>query len=175
MKNLIIMTLTASLMACAAPVSKSVVSSEILQNHRVVKESDFAKLAGKNWTGSLSYLDYSSGKMSSIPVGLNFDMPKGRKLKYAVIYPGETQYNATETIKISKDGLRINGHAVLSKSVETDGSLLITTKHQGKDNGKSAAIKTGYVIADNVFKITKDVKLAGSENYFRRNEYLFER
>ena len=175
MKHYITIAIAASMMACAAPASNVATASEISQSDISVTEQDFGRLAGTNWTGTLSYLDYSSKKMSAIPVGLDFKSPKGRTLKYVITFPNEPQYNSKEKMKLSRDGKQLDGHMVVSKSTESDGSLNIITQHKGKDDGQTAMIKMRYNINDNAFTITKDVKPMTAQAYFLRSEYKFTR
>ena len=62
----------------------------------VASPEDFRVLSGNGWKGHLTYLDYSSGSRSQIPVEIQVDEPNGRSLSYSIKYPGETQYNSSE-------------------------------------------------------------------------------
>ncbi|MDB2439753.1 hypothetical protein N9W89_13655 [Hellea sp.] len=175
MKHYLIIAISASMMLCVVPATTAATASEITKSDIRVTKQDFETLFETNWTGTLSYLDYSSKKMSSIPIGLNFKAPKGRTLKYVVTFPNEPKYNSKEKIKLSRDGKKLDGHKVISKSIETDGSLTIITQHKGKDDGQSAMIKMRYNINNNAFTITKDVKPKTADAYFLRNEYKLTR
>lgn len=175
MKHFITIAIAASMMACAAPTTNVATAADISQSDITVTEQDFARLAGTNWTGTLSYLDYSSKKMSSIPVGLDFKSPKGRTLKYMITFPNEPQYNSKEKIKLSRDGRRLDGNTVISKSTASDGSLTIVTQHEDKDDGEPAMIKMRYTINDDAFTIIKDVKPLTADAYFLRSKYKFTR
>ena len=106
-----------------------------------VTSTDFISLAGDGWSGSLRYLDYSSNTEKRIPVEIRFDNPGTRKLDYRIKYPGETQYNTKERLKWSRDGRRLNGRTIVSRDRQADGTLVLITQYEGKDDNRSAEIR----------------------------------
>lgn len=137
--------------------------------------SDLAVLTGAEWTGDLSYLDYSNGTREAIAVSLSFDQVVENSIPFAIKYPGETQYNSRETYVWTADGTRLNDAAILSRSELSEGQVEIVTENQGMDDNRPALIRTTYVISDSQFIVRKDVKFADKDAFLNRNQYTLTR
>ena len=128
------------------------------------------------WTGTLTYMDYSSNKPFSMPA--NVTVKQGKKDTQILLfneYPNEPQANSKGKVTISKDGTTINGNPLVSKENLEDGSTQFTTKSTGKDNNEKALIRNIYVIGDNHFIIRKEVKYEDSVEWLQRNEFQYVR
>ena len=136
---------------------------------------DFRMLEGKGWDGSLSYLNYGSDERSTIPVKLEITILDDQTMQYAIQYPGEEQYNAKESLKISNDGTLIDGYIITARALEPDGTLVLTAQGRGRDDGRTADIQMVYFISENAFRIRKNVRFHQDETFFNRNEYNFSR
>ncbi len=160
-------------MLAGATLSLSLLAGEPEPQSQVaqVSTADFTTLAGDGWSGSLIYLDYSSNTEQSIPVEIRFDHPGARKVVYHIKYPGESQYNATEKLKWSRDGRELNGETLVSRSLDADGSTVLVTEHDGKDDNRLARIRMTYSINDSALTISKDVRFDDEAEFFRRNAY----
>ena len=145
------------------------------QTGPVASSEDFRVVAGSGWKGHLSYLDYSSEALSKIPVEIQVDEPSGRTLVYAIRYPGETQYNSREKIKLSRDGRKLNGGLIIARKRKDNGDLTLVTTNQGKDDNRRADIRMTYTIGSTAFSISKEVRLEGESDYFLRNQYSLGR
>ncbi len=141
----------------------------------VASAEDFRAAAGSGWKGQLSYLDYSSGSMTSIPVEIEISEPKGRTLTYAIKYPGEAQHNTTEKIKFSRDGRKLDGELVIAREQNEVGNIILVTSHRGEDDNRPADIRMTYEVGSSAFFITKEVRLEGKSDYFLRNQYSLTR
>ena len=76
---------------------------------------DFQKISG-NWKGSLTYLDYSSGKPYTMSADIDIKrINKTNKFTFSNIYPNETSANSIDTIIISTDGKYIDKELVKSR------------------------------------------------------------
>ena len=128
-------------------------------------------MAGDGWSGSLLYLDYSSSTEQRIPVEIRFDKPGSRKVLYRIKYPGEAQYNAIEKLKWSRDGRKLNGENIVSRSREADGTLILVTQYDGSDDNRPAEIRMTYSLNKSALEISKDVRFEDEEDFFRRNAY----
>ena len=93
-----------------------------------VTAKDFKTAFGK-WKGSLTYLDYSSGKPYTMPANITVSKNKDNKqqLILAFEYPDEPKANGKDTLVISDDGLQIDGAVIVSKTKDSDGSLVLIT------------------------------------------------
>ena len=134
------------------------------------------KLIMGTWTGSLTYVDYSSNEPYTMPANLQVGPGKTEdELVLFYSYPNEPKANSKGKIKLSKDGRKLNKESVVSKETLADGSVQITTEYRGKDNNKEALIRGIYVLGKSVCVIRKEVKYDDSQTWLKRNEYSFSR
>jgi hypothetical protein len=172
MKNLVLIALVMLQTGCAGVTSDQANSTP---TGPVASPEDFRVLSGNGWKGHLTYLDYSSGSRSQIPVEIQVDEPNGRSLSYSIKYPGETQYNSSEKIKLSRDGRKLNGDLISTRKRNSSGDLVLVTTYQGKDDNRSADIRVTYEVGRTTFAIAKEVRFEGDTDYFLRNQYLLAR
>jgi len=132
-------------------------------------------LLGK-WTGSLTYTNYSDGTPFSMPAELEVQKGKNEyQLTLFTSYPNEPSANSKGTIKISKDGSKVNKESITAIKKFDNNDLQITTEYQGKDNRKNALIKDTYIFGKSTLIIRKEVKFEGSSTWLKRNEYRYGR
>lgn len=141
-----------------------------------IEPKDLAKLEGAPWTGTLTYLDYSSGKPTAIKcdVTITRDAKDSHVWTFDYRYPDEPKANSKDSVVLSADGRTFDGEAVLEFSRKGKTSRLVTTK-QGKDNDKPATFRFTYLFDDKNFSVRKEVKVDGSADYFERNRYAWSR
>jgi len=173
MKNSLAHFLIVLVVLLTGQISAQQETSEI--SSTLVKPGDLQVLIG-DWTGSLTYMDYSSNKPYTMPSNL---LVKQGSNEYQIIlqfsYPNEPKANSKEKISIAKDGKQLNKNMVKSRQEMSVGLVKITTENQGKDNNKKALIRNTYLLGTNQFIISKEVKFENSEEWLKRNEYSFER
>lgn len=129
-----------------------------------------------NWEGTLTYLDYSSGKPYSMPINLKAEQGKNEnQLQIFYTYPKEPQANSKGKIMISKDGRKINGKKISLKENLSNDAFKFTTEGKGKDNKQKATIRISYYMSDVQFVMKKEVQFANSSKWITRNEYSFDR
>lgn len=142
--------------------------------HKITPD-DLSSILG-DWTGTLTYIDYSTNKPFTMPTNLNVKQGKNEHLFLLFIkYPNEPNANSKDKIRISKDGAQLNKIEVKSKQKLLNGQVQITTEYLGKDNSKKALIKNVYIIGKSQFIIRKEVKFDNSDDWLMRNEYAFIR
>ena len=145
------------------------------QAQQAVTTADLQKLEGP-WTGSLTYIDYSSNKPYTMPANLRVAKTnKDTQLTLYNIYPNEPKANNKDKLKISKDGLQLNNQPVKSREILNNGDLQIITEYEGKDNNKKALIRNIYLLGEKQFIIRKEVKYEDSDEWFKRNEFNYKR
>ncbi len=137
-----------------------------------VSISDFDSLTG-NYTGKLTYLDYSSNQWTSIEASVKIEK-KGKQIAFIYDYPNEPGHGRRERLKISAQGTKLNGEVILSKQQE-NGELILVTSASSIDNSQQAAIRHTYILGDSIVQIKKEVKYANTEEYFIRNTYQLEK
>ncbi len=141
----------------------------------IVTIDDLKTLLG-DWTGTLTYIDYSSNKPYTMPSNLSIKQGKNKNhLILFNIYPNEPKANNKDKIKVSKNGELLNNHKVKSKQKLSNGQIQITTEYSGKDNNKKALIRNLYILGENQFIIRKEVKYENSDEWLKRNEFSYIR
>lgn len=143
----------------------------------VISSRDFKGLIGC-WSGSLTYLDYTSNKPFSMPVTITVkDFSNSNLVICSLEYPKEPAANALDTIFISKDGRLLNNETVKTKRVFGKDSLEIVTEITGVDgnDNKPAILRHTYLLGRNNYSIRKEVHFAGQNDWILRNEYKLVR
>ena len=149
--------------------------SNSLITENTVGPEDIEIILG-DWTGSLTYIDYSSNEPYTMPADVTVKQGKNKnKLILNFKYPNEPNANSKGQISISKKGDKINKGIVVSKRELSNEQLEIITEYNGKDNKKKALIRNKYILGSKQFVIRKEVKLENSNEWVMRNEYSFVR
>jgi uncharacterized membrane protein YphA (DoxX/SURF4 family) len=161
----------------AALIALFFITASSVFSQPTVSGKDFEMTLGK-WTGTLTYLDYTSGKPVTMPCNLTISKYKKntRRLKLAYEYPNEPKANGKDAIVISADGKMIDDEMVVSIEVVND-TLTITTNKNGVDGNdrKKALLRHIYIIGKNILIKRKEVKFEGEENWILRNEFKMSR
>lgn len=142
-----------------------------------IKAKDLKTLTG-NWKGTLTYLDYTSGKPYTMPAELEIrQQGKSGTFIFSNIYPDEPKANSADTVILSKKGTMINNETVISKRKLSNGNIEILTEYPGTDGNerKSAVIRHTYILGKAIYSNTKEVQFTGQTNWIKRNEYSYIR
>lgn len=137
--------------------------------------SDLVVVAGDDWTGSLTYLNYQAPfEDVTIPANLEVEATEtGLKLGY--IYPDEPHANSTITLKVSEDGTMMMGEPIVSNTLLETGAREVKTAFPCEDMGKAASCEMTYTFGASELNVTKMVTYEGETDAFRRNAYSFTR
>jgi hypothetical protein len=138
-------------------------------------QKDFGKLSG-TWKGSLTYLDYSSGKPYTMPADIEIkEISKSNKLVFMNIYPNETSANSIDTISFSTDGKYIDKELIKSRRKLPNGNIEIITEEYGKDgnDNKPATFRHTYTLGKTIYKKRKDVQFSSETAWINRHEYTY--
>ena len=138
---------------------------------------DFQKLSG-SWTGSLTYLDYSSGKPYTMAADVEVKrINDSNEFEFINTYPKEKSANSRQVISISKDGKYIGKEEVISRTETAEGQIQIVTQRQGKDgnDNKDALIKQTYTISGTSFSMRKEVLFSKDDKWILRHEYTYSK
>lgn len=152
-----------------------VLSLPVLSQARLTP-NDLKPLEGSKWIGSLTYLDYGSGKKASIKSNLSVSRKPGSSNQwlFAYEYPDEPKANSSDELTLSADGTIFDGETVLEKN-KSSGKVRFVTTTMGTDNKKPATFRYTYVFSDRELMIRKEVRVEGSNDYFERNVYSWTR
>jgi opacity protein-like surface antigen len=142
----------------------------------VVRPADLERLAGAEWQGTLSYLDYGSGRKTSIRSNVTVT-PSGEPSRwiFAHRYPDEPRADSRDTVVLAADGRTLAGETVVERATLADGTLRIVTEKPGRDNDRPATFRYTYLIAPARVSIRKEVRVDGTAEFFERNEYAWTR
>ncbi|MEM9837473.1 MAG: hypothetical protein AAF828_13280 [Bacteroidota bacterium] len=138
-----------------------------------VEIADFLAFNGL-YAGTLTYTDYGSGDLVSMPLVANVVVGKN-KLEFPIEmneHNDRYQHNFSFNIK---DGA-IKGWTTIKNEL-TKGGLLELSR-QGKDDNRSAEIRMTLAPTPNGLRISKTVRFLkgeGSDTFMVRNQYDFQR
>ncbi len=142
-----------------------------------IKSGDFKRLTNGQWKGKLTYQDYRSNKKVSTLTNLTVTESSEDKLSwiFEYEYPDEPKANKKSIVKIGKDGKTFDDETVVERTKLPDETLKIVTTKNGMDNNKPAVFRYIYLINKKTFSIKKEVKYEGTQEFFERNEYSWNR
>lgn len=152
------------------------VSAQTTSNVKLTSD-DLKPLEGKQWVGNLSYLDYGSGKQTTIKsnVTISRSVEKPLTWLFDYQYPDEPKANSKSEVLLSNDGLLFNGETLIENTKLGDSSRRIVTTKPGNDNNRKALYRYTYNFGNDKFSIRKDVLIDGTTEYFERNTYSWTR
>ena len=140
-----------------------------------ISSDELNSLMGE-WTGSLTYMDYSTNEPFSMPANVTVKPGKNdNQILLFYEYPNEPQANSKGKVTVSKEGSAINGNPLVSRENLENGSTQFTTETTGKDNNEKALIRNVYIVGEKRFIIRKEVKFESSEEWLIRNEFNYTR
>lgn len=140
-----------------------------------VAVKDFQLIVG-SWQGSLTYLDYTTGKPYTMPANVDIEqLGRSSRFTFSNSFPKEPNANWTDTVVLAADGLMIDKETITSKQVLPDGNLQIVTEVKGVDGNesKAALLRHTYTIGRDVFIKRKDVLFNGTTEWINRHEYKY--
>jgi hypothetical protein len=143
----------------------------------IVSIKDLKPALGK-WKGTITYLDYTSGKPFTMPCNITItgDKTNFHRLILAFDYPKEPKANGNDTLSTSADGSMIDSEKIVSKE-NKESALQITTQTNGVDgnDNKNALIRHIYTISKKIFIKRKEVRFDGEDKFIMRNEFKMSR
>jgi hypothetical protein len=150
----------------------SVFNLQAQQHTKAFQISDLSSSLGK-WSGSLTYLDYSSGKPYTMPADIIISFavnPAGYIMTYE--YPKEPKANSVDTTYL-KDHY-FGKEKVIQFNKKSSGDFILITAYEGKDgnDNKKAVLRHTYTLEGNSFSMKKDVQFKGTSKWIQRHEYL---
>jgi len=142
-----------------------------------VSVKDFKPAFGK-WKGTLTYIDYTSGKPYSMPCKITViaDQLSNRKVILNIEYPNEPQANGKDTVVISADGKMIGDDLVISNE-KVKGVTKIIAERTGEDGNdhRKALLRHTFTFSRKSFSKRKEVRFEGEDKWILRNEYKMSR
>lgn len=129
------------------------------------------------WTGYLEYLDYTSEKLTQIPVRLAVRRLKEGQPNWeiAYFYTDEPHANETQRYRLAKQGTEWGGHRIVSASQGPGGALTLLTEANGKDNSQPAQLRYTLRVTGTELLLQKEVRYTGATDFVVRNRYVVQR
>lgn len=138
---------------------------------------DFQSISGY-WSGSLTYLDYSSGKPYTMPADIVITrIDQTNQFAFSNSYPNEPSANSVDTLCISPDGKRLDNAQIKSRKKLPNGDIEITVEETGTDgnDNRPATFRYTYTFGKTTFKRRKEVQFTGESAWINRHEYTYTR
>ena len=142
-----------------------------------VRFDDIQQLVGRRWTGTLTYMDFSSKKTTSIPSTLTVvrDSSQPATWVWNIGYTDEPQYDSGLSVTLREDGRFLQDERVLRRRKSADGSVEIVTETKGKDDNRPAILRHVYRFGRTEASRQLLVKVEGSSTFFQRHIYRWSR
>jgi hypothetical protein len=146
-----------------------------IQKDNPVYPNDFKIVTGINWTGTLTYLDYSSNKKHTIPAAIIVSQSlKNKNIFYFKYnYPKEPQENSIDTMIINKNSSYLGNEKVLERSKTKNGEVTIITQKNNLDDGIEKIFRYTYILSSSRFVIKKEEQKMKDTLWIERNIYAF--
>ena len=144
----------------------------------LIQSTDFDPLAGPVWSGTLTYLDYTSNKSTTIRSTLLVKSISPGVWTWATGYNDEPDANSSSDVRVIEKGAAIQSGDTVERvvsRVRRGENVTITTQHDSTDNNRPATIQRVYVISPGRFSIRKLVKVEGESEFFERHVYNWSR
>jgi hypothetical protein len=143
---------------------------------QTIQPSDLKILEG-NWVGSLTYLDYTSGKSYSMPANTSFEQSKNNSNIYlrSVGYSTEPHANQKDSMIISPNGQMLDDFTIVSLKKTSNGTVEIISEKDGIDGNDNhpATMRRTFTITATTFVIKKEVLFKGTSTWLVRHTYSF--
>lgn len=139
--------------------------------------SDIDALTGPAWSGTLTYLDYTSKRPttidSSLMVRRTGDSPPAWEI--GVGYSKEPHADSKETLKLSSDGAELGDERVVSREPLAGGGVRFITEADGEDDRRPARFRFEHTITAHEYSKRKLVRFEGETEFFERHVYRWTR
>lgn len=154
-------------------------SASELHAQATALRTDFDRLVGPGWTGTLTYRDYTTEARTTIKAALRLtklpDATDGStRWDFRIAYADEPHANSGDTIALAADGRRFRGANVVERTQLPSGEVQVVTEEDGRDNEKPARLRLVYRISERKASLQKLVRYEGGA-FFERHIYEWVR
>lgn len=151
--------------------------STLLFSQSKKTKSPLANLPG-TWKGTLTYIDYGSGKPYTMPAKIIIK-PLIKSPNYLIenIYPDEPKANSIDTFYVTSDCKMIDDCEVKTITKLKNGQVKIVAQRIGVDgnDSKKGLIKQTYLLSKTTYTIKKEVLFDGESKWMLRHQYNFKK
>ena len=145
-----------------------------------LEPADLDRLTGGPWVGTLTYLDYNSGKTttidSSLMVRRTADDPPAWET--GIGYSKEPHADSAQVVVLGDGGRTLDRQRLLSREVLANGDLVFVTEMKGEDNKRPAMFRFEHRITAGEYSRRKMVRFEdglGDGEFFQRHVYRWKR
>lgn len=143
-----------------------------------VLASDVDMLTGAEWGGTLTYLDYTTKRPTTIRSLLKVDRVPGKspaEWEMRIGYADEPHANNAEVVRLQEEGRVFRDQPVVERRALRDGSVRVITEGDARDDNRSARVRYVYVIAPSRCSFQKLVRFDEEGDFFERHVYIWAR
>lgn len=178
LSGIVTLVIAGALVACSSAPTPKGLPAYNDAGHARVFNADLDTLIGPTWRGTLTYLNYGSDKLSTIPTSLLVARTGEAAWSWATGYDDEPHADSASEVRLIEGGQAIQSgdtiERVVSRVREGD-RLSFMTEHADADDNRPATIRREYRIGPGEFSIRKLVKYEGEGDFFQRHEYRWKR
>lgn len=142
-----------------------------------VRAADIDALTGPPWIGTLTYLDYTTRRHTTIDSSLivrrRGDSPPS--WEFGMGYSKEPHADSTEIILLSTDGRLFGDEQVRSREVLQESGVRFVTECDGEDDHRQASFRFEHTITAHEYSRRKLVRLKDESEFFERHVYRWTR
>ena len=131
-----------------------------------------------NWTGTLTYLNYGDDEtLVTLPVDLEASYSdQGLSFDYLFTEPGGGIEKRNGSLKLKKGKVYYSGiWELVDTKITSLNEWTVELKRSGKDNNRKAQFRQTIEVTAEKITVTKNVRYEGTDNFFMRNQYIFEK
>lgn len=174
---------TATVKAQVATALLVLVSGSVAQASEAPAKVSMQELRAitQKWSGSLTYLDYTTKKPVTLVTTLNGMQVASQELLLNFVYrePNGSQVKGADKVLLSADGSCLTWDGVplqiSSKIHLPNETLQLGLEGRGLDDKKSCLIKRTLLLNTYQFSVLKEVKYDSTTVFMIRNKYKFQR
>ncbi|MCC3153501.1 hypothetical protein Q3A66_11730 [Hymenobacter sp. BT770] len=143
-------------------------------------ESELSEAMGQ-WQGSLTYLDYSSGKTVKLNTTMRGEMagPNQLLLHFDYEEPNKRHVLGTDTLTLARDGAHMrwdkSDFTIQAKQWLPEQTLRLVLEGPGQDDNRPATIRKTITLGRHQFYVKKEVSFSNGQASLQRHEYQFNR
>lgn len=141
-------------------------------------EADMDALTGPAWKGTLTYLDYTSEKTTTIAstlVVVRRPASGAASWDVRIGYTDEPEKDGGETVTMSRGRDEFLGARIVERARLEGGTLRITTEARGEDDRRPALIRKIHTLGPTRYVLRKMVRFDGTAEFFERHRYDWSR
>ena len=146
-----------------------------------VSGRDLSMAQANDWHGTLTYLDYGTGKSVRLNTAMRGQMPRADQLVLTFDYeePNKSHVFGADTLAIGPDGTRVRWDgttfAVIARQMLPARTLRLVLEGPGRDDNRAVTIRKTVLLSAQQFSVRKQVRLVADTAFLQRNYYQLSR